>query len=112
MMARFTPDSGEIIWIEFNPQAGREQGGRRPALVISEAAYNARTGLAVCCPITRTIRNHPFEVFVDIDGIPSAILSDHLKSIDIEARYAKRLSRVDFQTLAEVKAKVKALIGL
>lgn len=111
-MARFTPDSGEIIWIEFNPQAGREQGGRRPALVISEAAYNARTGLAVCCPITRTIRNHPFEVFVDIDGIPSAILSDHLKSIDIEARYAKRLSRVDFQTLAEVKAKVKALIGL
>jgi mRNA interferase MazF len=111
-MARFTPDSGEIIWIEFNPQAGREQGGRRPALVISEAAYNARTGLAVCCPITRTIRNHPFEVLVDIDGIPSAILSDHLKSIDIEARYAKRLSRVDFQTLAEVKAKVKALIGL
>jgi mRNA interferase MazF len=111
-MARFTPDSGEIIWIEFDPQAGREQAGRRPALVISEAAYNARTGLAVCCPITRTIRNHPFEVLVDIDGIPSAILSDHLKSIDIEARYAKRLSRVDFQTLAEVKAKVKALIGL
>jgi mRNA interferase MazF len=111
-MARFTPDSGEIIWIEFDPQAGREQAGRRPALVISEAAYNARTGLAVCCPITRTIRNHPFEVLVDIDGIPSAILSDQLKSIDIEARYAKRLSRVDFQTLAEVKAKVKALIGL
>ncbi len=111
-MAKFTPESGEIIWIEFDPQAGREQAGRRPALVISEAAYNEKTGLAVCCPITRTIRNHPFEVLVNLDGTPSAILSDHLKSIDIEARYAKRHSRVDYETLAEVKAKVKALIGL
>lgn len=111
-MANFTPDSGDIIWIEFDPKAGREQGGRRPALVISEAAYNEKTGLAICCPITRTIRNNPFEVLVDIEGTPSAILSDHLKSIDIEARYAKKLSRVDFQTLAEVKARVKSLIGL
>ncbi len=111
-MAKFTPQSGDIIWLNFNPQAGHEQAGFRPALVISELPYNMKTGLAVCCPITRTVRNNPFEVQIEIEGTVSVILSDQIKSIDLKARKAKPYSTVDYRTLAEVRSKIKALIGI
>jgi mRNA interferase MazF len=111
-MAKFTPQSGDIIWLNFNPQAGHEQAGFRPALVISEMPYNKKTGLAVCCPITRTVRNNPFEVQIEIEGITSVVLSDQIKSIDLKARKAKPCSAVDYRILAEVRSKIKALIGI
>jgi mRNA interferase MazF len=76
------PQQGEIIWIDFDPQSGREQAGRRPALVLSKTAYNQRIGRAFVCPITSKVKGYPFEVPVDTAGIKGVVLSDHLKNLD------------------------------
>ena len=70
------PDCGDIVWLAFDPQAGLEQAGHRPALVISPARYNGKTSLMVCCPLTTKIKGHPFEVLTDVGGVPGAVLSD------------------------------------
>ncbi len=86
-MGRYVPDAGEIVWLSFDPQAGHEQAGHRPALVLSPAAYNAKTSLMVCCPMTTQIKNYPFEVV--IAGTPgSAVLADQVKSLDWRKRRA------------------------
>jgi len=105
-----TPDAGDIVWLEFSPQAGHEQAGHRPALVLSPAAYNDKTGMMVCCPMTTQIKGYPFEVVVVADP-PSAVLSDQVKSLDWRARRASRNGRVTPDALAEVRAKIRALIG-
>ena len=79
---RYVPESGDVVWLEFDPQAGHEQAGHRPALVISPASYNGKTGLMVCCPMSTKVKGHPFEVVLEIDGVPSAVLSDQVKSLD------------------------------
>ena len=109
-MAKFVPDAGDIVWIDFAPQAGREQMGHRPALVLSPASYNQKTDLMVCCPMTTQIKGNPFEVLVEVDGTQSAILTDHLKSVDWVARKANLKAKVTPEAMAEVRAKVKALI--
>lgn len=109
-MAKFVPDAGDIVWIDFTPQAGREQMGHRPALVLSPASYNQKTDLMVCCPMTTQIKGNPFEVLVEVDGTQSAILTDHLKSVDWVARKANLKAKVSPEAMAEVLAKVKALI--
>jgi len=83
----YIPDSGDIVWIAFNPQAGHEQAGHRPALVLSPAAYNGKVGLAILCPITSQVKGYPFEVQIP-DGlkVSGAILSDQVKSLDWKAR--------------------------
>jgi len=111
MAASYVPDSGDIVWISFNPQAGREQAGHRPAVVLSPAAYNAKTSLMVCCPMTTQIKNYPFEVVIAVDK-PSAILADQIKSVDWRKRRAKRKGKISAPELAEVRAKIRALIGL
>ena len=112
MKARqYVPDAGEIVWLEFTPHAGREQGGHRPALVLSPAAYNSKTSLMVCCPLTTQIKNYPFEVV--ITGMPqSVVLADQVKSLDWRSRNATRKGRVLPAELADVRAKIRALIGL
>jgi len=86
-MARaYTPNAGDIVWLEFDPQAGHEQAGRRPAVVLTPEAYNKKTNLMICCPLTTKIKGYPFEVLVEIDGIQSAILSDQVKSLDWKIR--------------------------
>jgi mRNA interferase MazF len=83
------PDRGDAIWLSFDPQRGREQSGRRPALVLSPASYNDRTGLAVCCPITSAVKGYPFEVLVPAgSAVRGAVLADHVKSLDWRARNA------------------------
>ena len=72
----YVPESGDVVWLEFDPQAGHEQAGHRPALVISPASYNGKTGLMVCCPMTTKIKGHPFEVLTHVDGTDCAVLSD------------------------------------
>jgi mRNA interferase MazF len=110
MAKRYVPEAGEIVWINFTPQAGHEQAGRRPALVLSPATYNGKTSLMICCPLTTQIKNYPFEVFIG-GTPPSTVLADQVKSIDWRSRNAKPKGRVSPEQLAEVRAKIHALIG-
>lgn len=108
-MARYVPDAGDIVWLQFDPQAGHEQAGHRPALVISPGAYNGKTGLMLCCPMTTRIKGYPFEVSIAGDA-PGAALADQVKSLDWVVRKAKRKGKATAGELAEVRAKIHALI--
>jgi len=106
----FVPDAGDVVWLEFDPQAGSEQAGHRPALVISPASYNGKTSLMVCCPITSKIKGYPFEVLAQVDGLACAVLSDQVKSLDWRVRRAKKKSTVSPEVMVHVRAKMKALL--
>ncbi len=110
MPRAFVPDAGDIVWLQFDPQAGHEQAGHRPALVLSPAAYNGKTGLMLCCPMTTQIKGYPFEVRIAGDT-DSAVLADQVNSLDWRARRAKLKGRISAAELAEVRAKVMALVG-
>jgi len=110
VIARYVPAAGDIVWLNFTPQAGHEQAGHRPALVVSPAAYNDKASLMICCPMTTQIKNYPFEVFV-AGAPPSVVLADQVKSLDWRVRKAKRKGAVSAEELAEVRAKIMALIG-
>ena len=106
----YVPDAGDIVWLNFTPQAGQEQAGHRQALVLSPASYNHKTSLLVCCPLTTQIKNYPFEVLI-AGSPPSAVLADQVKSLDWRSRNARRKGRVTSEQLAEVRAKIRALTG-
>lgn len=109
-MARYVPEAGDIVWLHFNPRAGHEQAGHRPALVLSPATYNRITGLMLYCPMTTQIKGYPFEVVVS--GKPSGvILADQVKSLDWVARKAKYKGKVSRAELTETRAKLVALVG-
>ena len=108
----YVPDASDVVWLEFDPQAGHEQAGRRPALVISPASYNAKTGLMVCCPLTTKIKGHPFEVITDVNGVECAVLSDQVKSLDWKVRKAKKKATVTPEVMIHVRAKMKALLQI
>ena len=110
MPAGYIPDAGDVVWLQFDPQAGNEQAGHRPAVVLSPASYNGRAGMIICCPTTTQIKGHPFEVAI-IGRPPSVVLADQVKSQDWRARKATRKGRVTVAELAEVRAKLRALIG-
>lgn len=110
MAARYVPDSGDVVWLAFDPQAGHEQAGHRPALVISPAAYNAKTGLMVCCPMSTKIKGYPFEVVTSVDGLECAVLSDQVKSLDWKVRKAKKKAAVSADVMLHVRAKIKTLL--
>ena len=110
MPPAYVPDAGDIVWINFDPQAGHEQAGHRPAVVLSPAAYNTKTSLMLCCPMTTQIKNYPFEVVI-AGPARSAALADQVKSLDWRRRRAKRKGAVSPAELAEVRAKIRALIG-
>ena len=112
MKAAFVPDAGDFVWLTFDPQAGREQAGRRPALVLSPKMYNLRSGLALVCPITNQVKGYPFEVAVAAGGAASGvILTDHLKSVDWKVRRAERLGHCTDEAMGEVRAKLAPLLG-
>ena len=110
MAARDVPDAGDIVWLLFDPQAGHEQAGHRPALVISPAAYNGKTGLMVCCPLSSKIKGHPFEVLTSVDGQDCAVLADQVKSLDWKVRKARKKSEASLEVMLHVRAKIKALL--
>ncbi|MHB1408208.1 MAG: endoribonuclease MazF [Acidovorax defluvii] len=112
MPRAYVPDTGEVVWLEFDPQAGHEQAGHRPALVISPASYNGKTGLMVCCPMSTKIKGHPFEVVTQVDGVDCAVLSDQVKSLDWKVRHAKKKAIVSTDVLMHVRAKMKALLQI
>lgn len=107
----YIPNRGDIVWVTFNPQAGHEQAGRRPALVLSPAAYNGKVGLAILCPITSQIKGYPFEVLIP-DGlkISGAILSDQVKSLDWKVRQAEFICKLTPEALDEVLQKLNTLL--
>lgn len=113
MKRPYVPDRGDLVWLDFDPQAGHEQGGRRPALVLSPRYYNSRAGLGVFCPITSQIKGFPFEVVLPPRlKVTGAVLADHLKNVDWRARKAKYISTADPEVVEEVLQKVAALFGL
>ncbi len=110
-MKRRFPERGDAVWIDLNPQAGHEQRGRRPALVLSPWAYNAKVGLALLCPITAQLKGYPFEVRIP-EGlrIGGVVLSDHVKSLEWKARNAQFICALPNEVLGEVLAKLNALL--
>ena len=107
------PDRGDIVWLSFTPQSGREQSGRRPALVISPREYNEKTNLALFCPITSQVKGYPFEVkFPDNLEISGVILSDQIKSLDWKARKAEFICKLPKAELTETLNKINALLNL
>ena len=107
------PDAADLVWLNFNPQAGHEQAGRRPALVLSPTSYHERTALAVVCPITSNTRPYPFKVLLP-EGLPigGAVLADQVKSINRVARQLTIAGGVPHSVVLEVQAKIAALLGL
>lgn len=111
MASARAPERGDVVWLQFNPQAGSEQAGHRPALVISPKSYNQRVGLALVCPITSRIKGYPFEVELprgmETEG---AILCDQIKSLDWRVRNAKRIGSVPPPVMQEVTARILSLV--
>jgi mRNA interferase MazF len=111
MRRRYAPECGDLVWLDFTPQSGHEQAGRRPALVLSPKAYNAKSQLMLCCPITSQVKGYPFEVNVAGGSITGVILADQVKSVDWVARHAKFEGKVAPEIIEEVLAKLLALLG-
>lgn len=111
MRPSFVPDRGDAVWIQFDPQAGHEQAGRRPALVLSPAAYNGRVGLAILCPITSQVKGYPFEVAVRGLQVEGVVLADQVKNLDWRVRRAKLIERLSDAITDEVLGKLAALLA-
>jgi len=109
--ARFVPARGDVVWLTLDPQAGHEQKGRRPSLVLSPRAYNARAGLAIVCPITSRAKGYPFEVAMP-SGLPvdGVVLSDQAKNLDWRARRASLACRLSPEAVNDVLAKLRTLL--
>lgn len=106
----YVPDRGDIVWLDFNPVRGHEQSGRRPALIISPKGYNAKSGLALACPITSRVKGYPFEVEFKTKTVQGAILADQIRAIDWAERRAERIGAVSEAVIAEVQGDVKKLL--
>ncbi len=108
----YVPRRGDVIWLSFDPQAGREQAGRRPAVVLSPAAYNGRVGLALLCPVTSQIKGYPFEVPLPSDlRVRGVVLADQVKNLDWRVRRAELLDTLPSETTAEILAKLSLLLS-
>jgi mRNA interferase MazF len=112
VVAAYVPDRGDVVWLHFDPQTGREQAGQRPALVISPRAYNGKVGLALFCPITSTVKGYPFEVlFPSGFKVAGVVLADQVKSLDWRSRGARRFAQAPASVLDETLGKIFALIA-
>ncbi len=109
MVKRYVPSRGDLVWLNFTPQAGHEQAGHRPALVLSPAPYNDKAGLMLCCPITSQAKGYPFEVLLSPDApVRGAVLSDQLRSVDWRARKAKPAGVAGDDVVGHVLARARA----
>ncbi len=111
MPRRYVPQRGDIVWLSFHPQPGHEQAGRRPALVLSPAVYNAKVGLALFCPITSRVKGYPFEVVIPSGlAVSGVVLSDQVKSLDWRARRAEFTDQLPEVHVLEVLDKLGTLL--
>ena len=109
----YVPDAGDLVWLTFDPRAGHEQRGRRPALILSPREYNSRSRLALACPITSQKKGYPFEVAIPSgQSITGVVLADHIKNLDWQARQAAFESKAPTAVLAEVRERLRPLLGL
>lgn len=107
----YTPKKGDVVSLFFSSTSGSEQQGWRPALVISNDLFNERTGMSIVCPITRTDRGYPFHVsLTEADGVEGHVMADQIRSVDFEARRAKRLGKVSKSLVDEVLAILDACL--
>ena len=108
----YIPDRGDLVWLTFTPQAGYEQAGRRPAVVLSPAAYNGKVGLALFCPVTNQVKGYPFEVALP-EGLPvsGVILADQVRSLDWRARQVKKIATLPDKIMQPVMGKVGLLLA-
>lgn len=108
----YVPERGDIIWLDFDPHAGREQAKRRPAVVLSPSAYNGRTSLALCCPVTSHVKGYPFEVPLP-DGLEvrGVVLADQVRSLDWRARHADHLGTLPAAAVAQLLARTRVLLA-
>jgi mRNA interferase MazF len=111
-MTAYVPERGHVVWLTFTPQAGHEQAGRRPAVVLSPGSYNRRVGLAIVCPLTSQQKGYPFEVTLP-DGLPvtGVVLSDQVKNLDWRARRAEFICALPNTTMSEVLQKLNTLLA-
>jgi mRNA interferase MazF len=109
--ATYIPKRGDVVWITLNPQAGREQAGRRPAVVLSPQAYNGKVGLAIFCPVTSQVKGYPFEVLIP-PGLPisGAVLADQVKNLDWRSRKAEPIIALPPPVVTEILGKLRTLI--
>ncbi len=108
----YIPKRGDVVWIDFNPQAGHEQAGHRPAVILSPKAYNQKVGLAILCPITSHVKGYPFEVALPPEGdVSGVILSDQVKSMDWRVRKAKFKASLPEDVVNQVLAKLETLLS-
>ena len=111
MTTDYLPERGDVVWLDFRPQAGHEQTGRRPAVVLSPRSYNGKVGLALVCPITTRLKGYPFEVAVPAGcGVSGVVLADRVKILDWRARRAEFICRLPAPIIADVLARLAALI--
>ena len=107
----YVPARGDIVWLSFTPQAGHEQAGHRPALVLSPGPYNEKTSLALCCPITSKIKGYPFEVILpSTSTVGGVVLADRIRSLDWRARRARFECQASRQVVSEVLEKINVLL--
>jgi mRNA interferase MazF len=112
MVASYVPDAGDLVWLDFDQQAGREQGRRRPALVLTDRGYNRASGLVVVCPLTSKRKPYPFALPVVVDKVEGAVLVDHLKSMDWKARDMAFHSKADPALVSKVRAYIGVLLRI
>ena len=109
----YVPDAGDLIWLTFDPQAGHEQRGRRPALILSPRAYNAKARLVIACPITSHVKGYPFEVSLPPGGrISGVVLADHVKNLDWRTRRAVFVAKAPAEIVTDVRERLRVLLGL
>lgn len=107
---RYIPDRGDLVWLDFNPVRGHEQGGRRPSLVLSTYEYNIASKLAIVCPVTSQVKGYPFEILFKNKNISGVILADHIRNIDWARRNADKIGTVSETVVAKVQDYLKKLV--
>ena len=108
--SNYTPEKGDLVWLDFTPQAGYEQRGHRPAICISQKKYNQKTGLALFCPITSHIKGYAFEIVLDKHSINGCILSDQVKNLDFQQRNCAFIEKATEEEINSVVDNIKLLI--
>jgi mRNA interferase MazF len=109
--ASYTPSRGDLVWLDFTPQAGHEQAGTRPALVLSPRDYNRKVGLALVCPVTSSVKGYPFEVALPAGlKLQGVVLADQVKSLDWRARHARHADQLSAHVMQEVTARILVLV--
>ena len=111
-MRNYIPDRGDIVWLDFTPQTGHEQHGKRPAVVLSPQAYNKKSRLALFCPITTRQKGYPFEVRIEAEKVNGVVLSDQVKSLDWQERGAEFIEKATEEEMNEIIKKLNVLIFL